>query len=328
MDPNAIIDTYVGDVVRHLPRRQRDDVSQELRSLLGEEVRGRAADSGRQVDSDVTMELLTEFGLPRDVADRYRPAGFTVIRPSDAPRFAWLALGGIAVIWAVSLPAALLGVTPIYGWDYGAGTWWGRLTVWWFGPGLGALWWPGLLITFTLLAALVGRRRESQSTEWAPTAASVPRSAIDRDLVNRPLGVFYLALGLLGASALVALTSLDAWAPGLPEPLRAALTLDPEFQQWRAPGLLPLWAAEFVLYVVVLIGGRWTRTTWRIRSVIDLLFIALMLWWVLGGPIFVSAEADVMTKSILILIIIATAVDAIVVLRRSRAGLPAREFAR
>src|SRR5690606_7771301 len=117
---------------------------------------------------------------------------FTIIRPSDAPQFAWVSLGGLAVVWAITLPAIMFGIAPITGWEYGADTWWGRLTVWWLGPGLGAFWWPGFIFTFTLIAALVNRRREA-SAVWAPRPA--PRSAIDRDLVNRPVGILYLALG-------------------------------------------------------------------------------------------------------------------------------------
>ncbi|GGR27618.1 hypothetical protein ACFOE1_06155 [Agromyces mediolanus] len=320
MDPNAIIDSYVGDVVRHLPRRQRTDVARELRSLLREEVAGRAADGGRPVDADVTMELLAAFGRPADVADRYRPAGFTVIRPSDAPRFTWFALGGIAVIWLITLPAALLGVPPVVGWEYGADAWWGRLTVWWFGPGLGAFWWPGVLITFTLLSVLATRRRESVTTAWAPTPAPVPRNAIDRDLVNRPLGVLFLALALLGASALLALPWLGSWAPDLPEPVLAALALDPEFLQWRAPWLLLLWAAELALFIAVLLTGRWGPITQAVRGALDLVFIALLLWWVLGGPIFATAAADETTKFILVAFVIAIAVDAVVALRRAATG--------
>src|SRR5690554_3817169 len=120
MDAKAIIDSYVGDVVRHLPRRQRSDVARELQSLLDEELDGRAADSGRPADSAMTMDLLTTFRRPQEVAERYRPAGFTIIRPADAPRFTWIALGGVAVIWAITLPALMFGLTPITGWEYGA----------------------------------------------------------------------------------------------------------------------------------------------------------------------------------------------------------------
>ena len=38
MDPKAIIDSYVGDVVGYLPRRQRADIARELRSLLDDEL--------------------------------------------------------------------------------------------------------------------------------------------------------------------------------------------------------------------------------------------------------------------------------------------------
>lgn len=59
----------------------------------------------------MVMDLLATFGRPQDVADRYRSAGFTVIRPADAPRFAWVALGGVALQWVLTLPAVFTGST-------------------------------------------------------------------------------------------------------------------------------------------------------------------------------------------------------------------------
>ncbi|GAB3616310.1 hypothetical protein GCM10027416_08670 [Okibacterium endophyticum] len=313
MDPKVIIDSYVGDVVRYLPRRQRADVARELRSLLDDELAGRAAEAGRSTDSVLTMGLLTEFGRPQEVADRYRPAGFTIIRPSDAPRFTWLTLGGVALIWAITLPAALLGITPVIGWDYGADEWWGRLTAWWFGPGLGALWWPGVMITYVLIGALVDRRRESTPKAWAPAS---PR-AIDRDLVSRSATVAALGAALLGATVVVALPWLATWAPGLPAPVRDALALDPEFLRLRAPWVLLAWAAPFALQVVVLIAGRWTANTLRVRGVLDLVMVGLLLWWTLGGVVFVSAEADSTAKFLFVALGIVAAIDAVVALRRS-----------
>ena len=314
MDPTAIIDSYVADVVRHLPRRQRADVALELRSLLDDELAGRAVDAGRPADSVLVMELLTAFGAPHDVADRYRPVGFTVIRPSDAPRFTWIALGGIAVIWAITLPAIMLGVIPVTGWDYGADAWWGRLTVWWLGPGIGALWWPGVVITCTLIGALVDHRRESSPKAWTP----VPARAIDRDRVSRPGILVAIAAGVLGATIVIALPWLAVWAPGLPEPAIEALALDPEFLQWRAPWVLLLWAAELVLYVLVLIAGRWTVPTLRARGVLSLAAACLLLWWSLAGPIFLSPATDTTARFIIAAIAVYAAADAVVALRRSR----------
>ena len=46
--PEALIEAYVVDVMRRLPRKQRNDVGFELRALLTESLRGRAADTGRR----------------------------------------------------------------------------------------------------------------------------------------------------------------------------------------------------------------------------------------------------------------------------------------
>ncbi|MEV4775431.1 HAAS signaling domain-containing protein [Microbacterium sp. LWH12-1.2] len=313
MDPNAIIDSYVADVVRYLPRRQRADVALELRSLLDDELGGRAADAGRPADSALAMELLTTFGTPQEVADRYRPAGFTIIRPSDAPRFTWITLGGVALIWAITLPAVMLGVIPVIGWDYGADAWWGRLTVWWLGPGIGALWWPGVVITYTLIGALVTHRRESEPQAWTPT----PPRMIDRDLISRPGTVVGIAAGALGATLVIALPWLASWAPWLPEPAIEALALDPEFLQWRAPWVLLLWAAELVLYVLVLFAGRWSVPALRARSVLSLAAVGLLLWWSLAGLVFVSPTADSTARILLGLLAIYAAVDAVIAFRRS-----------
>lgn len=314
MDPNTIIDSYVADVVRHLPRRQRADVALELRSLLDDELAGRAADAGRPADSTLAMELLTTFGPPRDVTDRYRPAGFTIIRPSEAPRFTWIALGGVALIWAITLPVTMLGVNPITGWDYGADAWWGRLTVWWLGAGIGALWWPGAMITYTLIGALVDHRHQSTPKAWTPA----PSRTIDRDLVSRPATVVLLAAGVLGAAIVIALPWLAYWAPGLPQPAVEALALDPDFLHWRAPWLLPVWAASFILYVLVLVAGRWTVPTLRARGVLSLAMATLLLWWSLAGPAFISPAADSTARSLFAVLAIYSAVDAVMAFRRSR----------
>ena len=245
-------------------RRQRADVALELRSLLDDELAGRAADAGRPADSTLAMELLTAFGTPQDVADRYRPAGFTIIRPSNAPRFTWIALGGIALIWAITLPAIMLGVIPVTGWDYGADTWWGRLTVWWLGPGIGAIWWPGAVITYTLIGALVDHRRESRPEAWTPT----PPRTIDRDLISRPATIVAIAAGVLGATIVIALPWL-ACGRRAPRARDRSPRTRPRIPAVAAPWILPLWAAELVLYVLVLIAGRWTVPTLRARSVLS-----------------------------------------------------------
>jgi hypothetical protein len=313
MDPNAIIGTYVQDVVRRLPRRQRNDVGFELRSLLTEELEGRAAGTGRPADTVLTMELLTSFGRPQEVADRYRPAGFTVIRPADAPGFARLALGGLAIQWVVTLPVALFGPAAT-DWAYGGDTWWGRLTIWWLSWGIGSFWWPGFLITLTLITAAIGRRR-AEPKPWTP------RRVLDRDHVNRSGLVLSLAFGAAGATLVIALPWLSALAPGLPQPVLDAFAFDPQFLRWRAPWVLLLWAAQFALYVTVLIAGRWTQTTRRISLGLAIDWLILIIWWLAAGPIFPTEAADEAAKFGLLVVALIVVAEIIATVRRTAAAL-------
>ncbi|MGD8167188.1 hypothetical protein ACEXOS_008180 [Herbiconiux sp. P16] len=328
MNPDEIIESYVGDVVRRIPRRLRRDVGLELRSLLTEELAGRAADSGRPADAALAMELLTAFGRPQEVADRYRPAGFTVIRPADAPRFTWIALGGVAVQWVLSL-AAVFAAQPAAS---GAGLdFWSRLSVWWLSWGLGAFWWPGILITFALIAGAVGSRRRSRradrsnapdgsGNEGDDAFAWAPARVIDRDRVNRPVLVLCIALGMLGASIVIAVPSLAVWAPDLPEPVLRAFTLDPGFLQWRAPWVLLLWAATLGEAIAALMAGRRTRTLRRISLGLSVAWLVLLVWWVAAGPIFTSEPADGVTKVCLLLVALIVVIDLVAGLRRLLAG--------
>ncbi len=324
MEPNAIIESYVSDIVRRLPRRQRRDVGFELRSLLGEELTGRAADLGRPADESMTMELLAAFGPPQDVADRYRPAGFTIIRPADAPRFAWVALGGVALQWAITLPAVFipaLGVDGSAAAASGSDDWATRLFVWWFDWGLGSFWWPGFLISLTLIASLIRHRRDAKAARGADTDAgsgspSIRSSVLDRDRINRPGLVLSLGFWALGASALIALPWLPTLAPGLPQPVLDALALDPDFLRWRAPWVLVLWAASFALEFAVLVAGRTSSTSRRISLAIGVCWLVLLTWYLAAGPIFEAPAADDVVRLALVGIMVIVIIDLVVTIRR------------
>lgn len=311
MKPDALIESYVAEVVRHLPRRQRADVGYELRSLLTEELHGRSPEP----DSAATLELLASFGRPDEVADRYRPAGFTIIRPADAPRFAWVALVGVGIQWVLSLIAVYSEPATGPGSD-----WLSRLGTWWLSWGLGAFWWPGLLISLSIIAAAIGSRR-GEAREWTPRAAAV----LDRDAVSRPLWVLALAGGLVGVAIVVALPVLGRVLPGLPQPVIEAFAFDPEFLATRAPWMLLAWAASFAIMIAVLVAGRWTRTTRILSLISSALMLAILIWWILAGPIFVSPAAESVTKGCLVLVAAFVALDIVLTLRRlpRRIAVPA-----
>ena len=302
MKPDALIESYVLDVVRRLPRRQRNDVAYELRSLLTEELAGRAADAGREPDSATALELLRSFGRPEEVAERYRGAGFSIIRPADAPRFAIVALTGVAVQWIVTLVATFAAPSDIEPLS--------RLGAWWLSWGLGSFWWPGLLVSLSIVAGLVTHGRDrGREREWTP-----PR-VYDRDLASRPAMALYIALGTLGAAVLIALPSLASIAPGLPQPVIDAFRFDDYFLAMKAPWVLLLWAATLATGIAVLVAGRWTRATRWLSIASGVAWIALVAWWI-SGPIFVSPAADGVTKLCLIPLGVLSVVMTVLEVRR------------
>ncbi|NYF10635.1 hypothetical protein HDC94_001791 [Leifsonia sp. AK011] len=303
MTTDDLLENYVRDVVLRLPRKVRRDVGYELRALLEEELRGRAETSGREPDAQLAVQLLADFGRPADVADRYRPAGFTVIKPADAPQFARIALGGVVLQWVASLVATFAARPEGVEWLSLLGSWW----VTW---GLGAFWWPGLLVSLSIIAGAVAARREMRDSN-APRLAE-----LDRDKVRRGFIVVYIALGLLGATIVLALPSLAVWGSALPAPLIGAFEFDAGFLAWRAPWVLAFWAVSLGLGIALLVSGRWSRTTRLIELLSAVGGLILLIAWLALGPIFVSPTTDSVTKLCLAALVILLFVDIVLSIRR------------
>ena len=66
-----LIDRYIEEVGRFLPRKIRSDVQRELRSTLEDSLESRLA-NGRDDDAETTqLALLTELGHPEELAASY-----------------------------------------------------------------------------------------------------------------------------------------------------------------------------------------------------------------------------------------------------------------
>lgn len=285
----TLIEDYVLDVIRRLPRKQRNDVGFELRALLTEGLRGRAADEGRLPDDAMALAIVNEFGPPDEVAARYHPPGESIIPPQHTRGFALATVIGVALQWGVSLPLSLSGeLAP----NVPEG---GRFTAWWVTYGLGAFWWPGFMVSMMLIAAWVRQTWPAMVSAWKPTAKTDPNH------VNRPLYMLGLALALCG----IAIWVLVAWVvTTFDNPFTRALAFAPDFLATRAPVLLLFWAAGIALLVVLIVEGRWRNLTRRIDFGSKIAACLLMVWFIVGGRIFVSEPADQTTKGALWLIVL------------------------
>jgi hypothetical protein len=305
MAPNQVIDTYVDDVVRRLPRAQRSDVGFELRALLIEELDGKAREAGRPADEAMAMALIGAFGAPEDVAQRYRPEGFVIIAPSQSQAFALWALVPVLVQWALTLPRVFAAPEAFPGHALG------RLGAWWTTWGLGAFWFPGFLIAIAIVGAWV-RHYWPSLTRWTP------RQSVGRKKLNRPL----LALGLTAWAAGAAVwLGLALYGQQLPGVLPKVFAFDPQFMPSRAAWLPPLWVGHFCVYLMVFMEGRWRTLTRRLDLAFAAALSALMAWFVAAGPIFTSRPTDDAARVALAIIVLVTLVSVAVRLYRDQGGI-------
>ena len=76
-----LVDRYVHEVGRRLPRRSRSDIEAEIRSTIEDMLDGYAEKQGSEVDEDMVVEVLREFGQPEKVAASYHTGKQYLIGP-------------------------------------------------------------------------------------------------------------------------------------------------------------------------------------------------------------------------------------------------------
>ena len=102
-----LIDKYIAEVGKHLPRKNRADIEAEIRSTLEDmlDERMQASEAKGPADDETVMALLKEYGAPRDVAATYNPHPY-LIGPRMFPMFEMV----LRIVFAVVVGASLLGL--------------------------------------------------------------------------------------------------------------------------------------------------------------------------------------------------------------------------
>jgi hypothetical protein len=292
MNANDVIESYVHEVAVQLPRKQRNDVAFELRTLLQEGLQDKADAAGREADAAMATELARSFGRPADVAARYRPT-LTIIDPADGPGFLRASVIGLAIIWGLGLLASWRPMDS--GWDLLL-----ILGPWWVGTVIPSLWWPGVLVVGFGLAAR-GRRRAAQTADWKPRSADGVRG-----------GRVSLVLGLVGIVCGIYILAeprrvLDFFWGGRAAPAAyEALTYTDTFLHRQALWIFGLLLVYLPLFLTVLVTGRKSAFLRRLEMAQCLALCAVLLWTVFDGPIFRAESSDQMSKFLLLLIVVVT----------------------
>jgi len=108
-----LIDSYVSEVGRRLPRNTRSDIEAEIRSILQDMLDERSQKTGKLVDDEMTLEVLKAYGAPEKVAATYQGERY-LIGPHLYPIFMFvlrIALIVIGVLAAIGLGIAVYQTT-------------------------------------------------------------------------------------------------------------------------------------------------------------------------------------------------------------------------
>lgn len=100
---HVMIDQYVYDVTRRLPRGQRADIEQELRGLIEDML----ADRTGNIQKEDVEAVLTELGRPSELAAKYRGTKRYLIGP-DYFDIYWLVVKIVTAATAFGITVALI----------------------------------------------------------------------------------------------------------------------------------------------------------------------------------------------------------------------------
>ena len=296
-----LIDRYIQDVSRRLPRRLRADVEKELRSSLQDALDARAAASGERAESaapeDQVVELLRKFGPPAQLAASYRSDPGFLVGPELYPAFLkTMKIVTIIIIGftAASVVAGAIGESnPLF--EIAKGLAFSNL----LDEIIEAMGWVVLVFWIIQLATSrssmtasgrvlsTSQTDDPASTEWDPH--SLPEHD-DPDIIGRTGLKVEIAI-------MLALVALFAFFPGA---VGATLSTNDEYH-WVAlmgPGFLAgrgLLYAGFLstvaLNLILLRNDRWTIPTRVFDLAISGVFIAALLPMVTGGNVVANNPA-------------------------------------
>jgi hypothetical protein len=272
MDADGVIESYVHDVARRLPRDRRNDVAFELRALLADDVRSRADAEDRAADEALALDVVRGFGRPAETAARYhRP--FTILEPSDTWSFVVAAVAGGVVAGLLTAPgpgtAGVPGATA-----EGAQ----RSTV-------ATLAWLGLLVLGFAVKNLV-LRRQPEAFAWRP------RPVRDRDAASRA-GNAAIAAGLAGFLVLYLTPGPVVEAVTGGRVAAADLRYTDSFAgPLRMPWLVVLLVVLIALHLYVAARGRWRPLTRWARLVVATSAATQLGWHSRYGQVFENPDAD------------------------------------
>lgn len=189
-----LIDKYIAEVGKYLPRKNREDIQAEIRSTLEDMLEERKQTKG-SADEATVINLLKEYGSPREVAATYKTHQY-LIGPRMFPIFETV----IKIVLAVVAGASLIGLAVSLaktGWTgpefaSAVGEWFGGLI-----SGLIAALGNVVLVFAILERTQTADKFEKDIKEWDPTELKNEPDPDQIDLPDHIATIIFTFLGLV-----------------------------------------------------------------------------------------------------------------------------------
>jgi hypothetical protein len=290
-----LIDTYISEVGRRLPKKTHADIEAEIRSILQDMLEERSQKTGRPVDEELTLEVLKEYGSPEKVAATYLGERY-LIGPRLYPIF--MLVLRIVLIVAGVLAAIGFGIvvyqttlTPLNAFETIL-----RATASFVTSMMIAL--GNIVLIFAIVEWAVFRAGGKleihglpKEKEWDPrslTRVSAPNQVKMGETIIEIVGCFAAIVifnfypQIIGfAPSLSGLVGTGNWAIGFGNLAFVPLLSERFF--YFVPFLTLVWALTIILDIVLLRLGHWNAVS-RISliglKVVNIIIAALML----AGP--------------------------------------------
>lgn len=266
---SSLTDRYVHAVTRRLSPDTRDDVALELRTTIEDSIDARAEGVPREV---AERQALTELGDPERLADGYRGGPRYLIGPVVYPHYLRLLKLLLSIVPPVAGALAALGLAVE-----------GDVTVGQVVTGvLGAMVTAAVQVAFWCTLGFAIAERTGAIDEWAKRPWDP--DTLEEEPAPRQIdwgeGVFELCLLLV---LLVLLTfgpnPVVTTTEGSPVQLFGPVPLG------LRVGLAVVVVAMIVVAVRNLVRGWWSYAMAIVNVVLNVAFVALVTWLLLGGEL-------------------------------------------
>ena len=316
-----LIDTYISEVGRSLPRKNRADIEAEIHSILQDMLEERSQKTGKPVDDEMTFDVLREYGAPKKVAASYMPERY-LIGPTLYPTFLMVLRIAFPVIAVLAGLGALFTASHIVASVVEVGKVFASVIVGVITTTISAL--GNLVLIFALIewvmrqegVALKGKNRPKEK-EWDPRSlakVSAPNQVKTFEAIIEIVGSFAAIVlfnfypGIIG----IGYTAGGGWYLGIGNWTVIPLLSETFFHY--VPYLTLIWMLTMALDIALLRLGQWSIVT-RIAliglKVVNIIVAAFMLAGssllaVTAGtlvPVIANAEAAGVLVSLLKLLV-------------------------